>query len=79
MQTAYALVDGQLRASPWAMGRDFTIADCAALPALFYDDKVAPFATQWPNLAAYFERLKARPSAARVLDEAAPYFSMFPG
>ena len=30
------------------------------------------------NLAAYFERLKARPSFARVLKEAEPYFQMVP-
>ncbi|HEX4456951.1 MAG TPA: glutathione S-transferase family protein, partial [Polyangia bacterium] len=30
-------------------------------------------------VAAYFERLKGRSSVARVLDEAAPYFAMFPG
>ena len=79
METAYALVDEQLREGPWAMGADFTIADCAALPALFYGGKVAPFGARWRNVAAYFERLKARPSVARVLEEAAPYFSMFPG
>jgi glutathione S-transferase len=79
METAYALADDQLREGPWAMGDDFTLADCAALPALFYGDKVAPFANRWSNLAAYFERLKGRPSAARVLAEAAPYMKMFPG
>jgi len=30
------------------------------------------------NLAAYFERLKARPSFARVRTEAEPYFQMVP-
>jgi glutathione S-transferase len=79
METAYALADDQLRAGPWAMGDDFTVADCAAFPALFYGDKVAPFARRWPNLTAYFERLKGRPSVERVLGEAAPYMKMFPG
>jgi glutathione S-transferase len=67
------------RAGPWATGDDFTLADCAALPALFYGDKVAPFAKRWSNLTAYFERLKVRPSVERVLVEAAPYMKMFPG
>jgi glutathione S-transferase len=62
----------------WAVGEAFTLADCAAMPALFYADKAEPLAG-WPNLAAYLERLKARPSAARVLAEAEPYFHMFPG
>ena len=79
METAYALADEQLRGGPWAMGDDFTIADCAAFPALFYGDKVAPFGARWPNVAAYFERLKGRPSVARVLPEAEPYFKRFPG
>jgi len=79
METAYAVADEQLRAGPWAMGADFSLADCAAFPALFYGEKVTPFAGRWPNLAAYLERLKARPSVARVLQEAEPYFKMFPG
>jgi glutathione S-transferase len=79
METGYAVADEQLRGGPWAMGGEFTLADCSALPALFYAGKVAPFATRWKNLAAYFERLKGRPSVARVLDEAAPYLKMFPG
>ena len=57
METAYALADEQLRGGPWAMGADFTLADCAALPALFYGNKVAPFGGRWKNLAAYLERL----------------------
>lgn len=79
METAYALADEQLRGGQWAMGADFTMVDCAALPALYYGDKVAPFGGQWRNVAAYLERLKGRPSVARVLDEAEPYLKMFPG
>jgi glutathione S-transferase len=62
---------------PWAMGEAFTMADCAALPALFYADYAVPLA-DWPGLAAYLGRLKTRPSAARVLAEAAPFFQYFP-
>ena len=64
-------------AGPWAMGETFTLADCAALPALFYADYAVPLA-EWPGLAAYLERLKARPSVARVLEEAQPFFKYFP-
>ena len=79
METAYALADDQLQGGAWAMGAEFSIADCAALPALFYGDKVAPLGARWRNVAAYLERLKGRPSVQRVLHEAEPYFRSFPG
>jgi glutathione S-transferase len=79
METAYALCDEQARKGPWALGEDFTLVDCAAFPALFYGNKVAPFEGRWKNLEAYLERLSGRPSIARVLAEAQPYLSMFPG
>lgn len=62
----------------WAAGEDFSLADCAAFPALHYADKVRPFRGRLPVLTAYLDRLEARPSIARVLDEAAPYARMFP-
>ena len=64
-------------AGPWAMGESFTLADCAALPALYYADYAVRL-VGWPQLAAYLERLKARPSVARVLREAQPFFQYFP-
>jgi glutathione S-transferase len=64
-------------ARPWALGETFTLVDCAALPALYYADYAVPLAP-WPELAAYLERLKARPSVARVLEEAQPFFKYFP-
>jgi glutathione S-transferase len=78
LETAYALVDDHVRVGPWSMGADFTLADCAAMPALFYANKVAPFSGRWKNLTTYLERLESRPSVARVLHEAEPYFHMFP-
>ena len=62
----------------WAAGDDFSMADCAAASALFYAARVLPYADSHPHLAAYLERLKARPSYARVLKDAEPYFHMFP-
>jgi len=79
LATALAMVDGHAADKHWATGEDFTIADCAAAPALFYADKVMPFAAAHPHAFALLERLKSRPSFARVLDEAAPYFQYFPG
>jgi glutathione S-transferase len=64
--------------SSWAMGDAFSLADCAAAPALFYANEVLPFGESRNNAAAYLDRLKARPSYARVLKEAEPYFAMFP-
>jgi glutathione S-transferase len=78
LRTAYAVADAWARESAWAAGDAFTMADCAAAPALFYARKVAPFDEAHVHLAAYFDRVAARPSFARVLDEAAPYFAMFP-
>jgi glutathione S-transferase len=57
----------------------FTLADCAAAPALFYAGKVLPFADTHPRLAAYFDRLNRWPAFRRVLEEAEPYFKLFPG
>lgn len=64
-------------AGPWAMGEAFSLPDCAALPALFYADYAISL-DGWPTLRAYLDRLKARPSVARVLAEAEPYFQYFP-
>lgn len=78
LEKAYAIADQQVRGKKWAAGDAFTIADCAAGPPLFYAGKMVPF-TRHEHLSAYFERLKARPSYARVLAEAQPYMDMFPG
>ncbi len=78
LETAYGVAEAWAREDTWAAGGDFTLADCAAAPALFYADKIAPFAER-PHLAAYFARLCERPSVARVFEEARPYLSMFPG
>lgn len=79
IETAYAIAEEHVRVGPWAMGEHFTLADCAAFPALFYGNKVVPFAGQWKSLTSYLARLESRPSVARVLREAEPYFHMFPG
>jgi glutathione S-transferase len=78
LRTSYAMIDAQMAANGWAMGEAFSLADCAALPALFYGNMVEPFGDAHGNVTAYFERLKARPSVARVLREAEPYFNMVP-
>ena len=78
LRTSYAMIERQMAKGAWAMGEDFSLADCAAAPSLFYGSMVVPFEETQKNLAAYFERLKARPSFARVRTEAEPYFQMVP-
>jgi glutathione S-transferase len=78
LRTSYDVIEAQMIAGTWAIGEHFTIADCAALPPLFYGNMVEPFDASHERLAAYFERLKARPSVARVMKEAEPYFNMVP-
>jgi glutathione S-transferase len=78
LQSCYDMIDKEVATKIWAMGEAFTIADCAASPALFYANKVMPFGDTHRNVTAYLDRLKARPGFARVLREAEPYFSMFP-
>ncbi|WP_315724585.1 MULTISPECIES: glutathione S-transferase family protein [unclassified Bradyrhizobium] len=78
LRTSYAMLEAELPRDGWAMGERFTLADCAALPALFYADKVEPFGDELATVRAYLDRLKARRSVSRVLAEAEPYFHMFP-
>jgi glutathione S-transferase len=78
LRSSYRIIDGQMAPDGWAMGEHFSLADCSAAPSLFYGNTVVPFGDEHRNLSAYFERLKARPSFARVIDEAGPYFEMVP-
>lgn len=79
LAAAYAWIDRHLDGRTWAAGEAFSLADCAAAPALFYAVAYVPFAPQQANLHAYFERLQQRPSVARTVDQARPYFGWFPG
>ncbi len=78
LETAYGMIDADMAAKTWAMGEAFTLADCAAAPALFYANKVAPLGEAHAVTARYLQRLVERPSFARVLKEAEPYFKYFP-
>ena len=78
LQTACRVLDQEMASRTWATGEAFTMADCAAAPALFYADTLAPFAGTYDNLGSYLDRLIARPAFARVLEEAQPYFGLFP-
>jgi glutathione S-transferase len=78
IRSVYDLLEGEIGSRTWAMGDDFSLVDCAAAPALFYADVVVPLGGSHAGLSAYLDRLIARPSFARVLAEAEPYFPMFP-
>lgn len=78
LRTSYAMIDRQMANGGWAMGEMFSLADCAAAPPLFYGNMLEPFGAAHNNVAAYLERLKARPSVARAMREAEPYFHMVP-
>jgi glutathione S-transferase len=78
-RTALDMVESEMAGKTWAMGDEFTMADCAAAPALFYGDRFfGPFRETHKNAMAYLDRLKARPSYARALEEAKPYMHLVP-
>jgi glutathione S-transferase len=74
----YDMLERQLAPGAWAVGERFTMADCAAMPALFYASILEPLPKGHTRLADYFDRLMNRPSVRRTLDEARPYFPLFP-
>lgn len=78
LRTTYQWLEGRLVQRDWLAGDDFTLADCGAAPALLYADWVEPIPAAFPALRAYRARLLARPSYARVLDEARPFRGLFP-
>lgn len=78
LRTAYGMLDTRMSERTWAIGDTFSIADCAAAPALFYAGIVVPFSASHPHLVAYFDRLAERPSFRRAIAEARPYFKLFP-
>ena len=57
LQTAYGMLEKQMATRAWAIGEEFSLADCAAFPGLFYANTLVPFTKTHPNVAAYFERL----------------------
>lgn len=75
----YGVVETQLGAHEFIAGDSFTMADCAAAPALWYGVRNAPLDGAFPRIAAYLERLKARPAFARALKESEPLFHLYPG
>lgn len=77
LEQTYEFIDKEMAGRDWAAGKDFSMADCAAAPTLYYANRIVPF-DAYKNVAAYFDRLMKRPSFARVFEEAAPYRHLFP-
>ncbi|MEW5424252.1 glutathione S-transferase family protein [Amorphus sp. 3PC139-8] len=78
LERAYGWLEGALTERTWAVGEDFTMADCAAAPSLFYADWTYPIPEGYPLVRAYRARLLARPSFARAVEGGRPYRSYFP-
>ncbi len=79
IQKAYRVLNDFMATREWANGAEFSLADCAACPALHYANRVEPLQEEHVHAQDYLERLEKRPSFARVLVEAEPYFKYFPG
>jgi glutathione S-transferase len=79
LATAWEVLEAELgrHGGEWGAGDSFSMADCAAAPALFYANIIVPFAGH-VRIRTYFERLLGRPSFARAVEEAQPYRAFFP-
>lgn len=75
---AYDLIESRMGNHAWAAGDGFTMADCTAAPSLFYASTIRPFSTEHARLKGYFERLLARPSVAKAIEQAKPFFQYYP-
>jgi glutathione S-transferase len=78
LDKVYPWLDARLDGRSWAAGDEFTLADCAGAPSLFYADWAHPIPEELGSLKDYRARVLARPSVARAVDEARPYRHLFP-
>jgi glutathione S-transferase len=76
--TGLDLLERQIADRTWIAGEDFSLADCAAAPALYYLNRLRLIGDAHRRTKAYLHRFMQRPSFSRVLHEAEPYFGMFP-
>ncbi|MEI4964603.1 glutathione S-transferase family protein [Aeromonas caviae] len=74
----YPWLDQRLEGRHWIAGADFTLADCAAAPSLFYADWAHEIPAGYGHLRAYRARLLNHPSIVRVVEEARPFRHYFP-
>ena len=78
LDKVYSWLNARLAGRECAAGDEFTLADCAGAPSLFYADWAHPIPEEFGTLRNYRKRALARPSVARVVDEARPYRHLFP-
>jgi glutathione S-transferase len=78
LRIAYDWLEANLPDSEWAAGDTFTLADCAAAPALFYADWVDEIGEHRPRLKAYRARLLAHPAVSKSVEGARQYRPYFP-
>ena len=78
LDASYSWLNDAMANRCWACGDDFSLADCAAAPSLFFSDWVHQVSDEFPEVQAYRRRLLARSSVARAVDEARPYRDLFP-
>jgi glutathione S-transferase len=78
LKTAYGILERHLKSKTWACDSGFSMADCSAAPALFYATTLVPIPDGFTQLTHYFDRLMQRPSIARVIEEAKPFFQYYP-
>ena len=78
LERVYAWLEAQFAGRNWAAGAEFTLADCAAAPSLFYADWTHRISQAYPLLRDYRARLLARPSIARAVEDGRPFRSYFP-
>jgi glutathione S-transferase len=78
LATAYGMIDERAKSGAWIASGEFSMADCAAAPALFYASTLQPFPEECIHLQAYFEKLMDRKSVRRVIGEAKPYYPLYP-
>ena len=78
LETAYGIIEQEMATKTWAMGDAFSMADCAAAPAMYYANLVMPLGNTYRNASAYLGRLVDRPSFGRAVKEAEPYRALFP-
>jgi glutathione S-transferase len=78
LDKTYAWLNRWMERREWAANDSFSIADCAAAPALFYAHWGHPIPKSHEALHTYRARLMARASIARVVDEARPWRPNFP-
>lgn len=78
LDDACGWLDHRLKNREWAAGDQFSLADCGAAAFLFYADWTHRIDPTFARVIACRQRLQARPSFARAVEEARPYRPLFP-